>query len=100
MIHKAEWKEFEEKAKSVAFKNKQRRLFPLSGQLALTSGLLPRNHEENAKLRKLLAHSIGLSVTPVNIIQSPVVVNLVKHLAPRLSLPSNNTIQKDINVCS
>ena len=94
MIHKAEWNEFEEeKAKSVAFKNNQRRLFPLGGQLALTSGLLPRNHEENTKLRKLLAHSIGCSVAPANIIQSPVVVNLVN---PRLSLPSNNTIQRDI----
>ena len=98
-IHKAEWKHFEEeKPHKETLTDNQRRLFPTSGQISITSGLLPKNHEENAKLRKVLAFSIGCSVAPVNIVQSPVVVNLVKLLAPRLSLPCNNTIQKDINI--
>ena len=91
MMHKAKWKEFEEKkAKSVAFKNTQCHLFPVGGQLALASGLLPRNHEENTKLRKLLAHSIGCSVTSCHKFSAT--------SFPRLSLPSKNTIQKDINL--
>ena len=96
--HKSEWKHFEEeKATKELLADNQRHLFPIDGTLTITSGLLPRSNEANIILRKVLSYSIGCSVAPINIVNSPVVINLVRHLAPRLSLPSNKTIQKDID---
>ena len=96
--HKSEWKHFEEeKATKELQADNQHHLFPIDGTLTITSGLLPRSNEANIKLRKVLSYSIGCSVAPINIVNSPVVIKLVRHLAPRLSLPSNKTIQKYID---
>ena len=58
------WKEAfrQRKNKNGNVTNNQRHLFPISRQLTNTTGLLPRNHEENDRLWKVLAYSDLLTI--------------------------------------
>ena len=93
--HKAEWKYFEEeKATKESMSDNQRQLHSRGGTLPITSGLLPRTHENNIKLRNILSYSKGKSVAPINIVQSPIVITLVTILHPVYLYPRTRLLKR------